>query len=506
MKIADFPADFDLSALSKAEKIAFLDLLEERAKRAQLEAARTRFLPFAHSVYPNFKEGPHHRVFAKVFERIIRGELKRIIINIAPRHSKSESSSYLFPAFYFGHFPRNKIIMGTHTASLSESFGRRVRDLLQAGEYTEIFPGTTVKHDQKAAGNWSTSQQGEYYAVGVGGALAGRGGDLLLIDDPHSEQDVRANPKAAFDSAWTWYQTGPLQRLMPNGVIIVVMTRWGTDDLTGRILKRARDSGEQWEVIELPAILPSGNPLWPEFWPLEELLAKKAGMDARWWSGQYMQNPTAEEGALIKREWWRVWPEKEPPKCSHIIQSWDTAHTRSDTADYSACTTWGIFAREDEKTGKDANNIILLDAFKDRMEFPELKRTAIKHYKEWEPDAFIVEAKAAGTPLVQELRMMGIPVQEFTPSRGNDKTARVNAVSDIFNSGYVWRPDTRWAQDVAEECAAFPNGDNDDYVDTTTQALLRFRKGGFLSMASDFQREEPTFKSRNRTRSRYAWS
>jgi predicted phage terminase large subunit-like protein len=293
-----------------------------------------------------------------------------------------------------------------------------------------------------------------------------------------------------------------MQRLMPNGAIIIVMTRWATDDLTGRLLEQTKTGGEEWEVIELPAILPSGRALWPEFWPVEELLAKKANMDARYWASQYMQNPTDEEGALIKREHWRIWDKPNPPKCHYIIQSWDTAFSKNETADYSACTTWGVFATDDAK-GNPVNNIILLDAFKDRMQFPELKAVAVKHWRKWKPDAFIVEAKAAGQPLIYELRAQGIPVQEFTPSRGNDKTVRVNSVTDLFASGMVWRPDQRWAEAVAEECAQFPNGKNDDYVDTTTQALLRFRRGGLIKLPSDYKDDAP--KPWRRKTAPYGW-
>jgi predicted phage terminase large subunit-like protein len=195
-----------------------------------------------------------------------------------------------------------------------------------------------------------------------------------------------------------------------------------------------------------------------------------------------MQQPTSESSAIITRKSWRIWEADEPPTCEYIIQSWDTAYETKNSSDFSACTTWGVFYNEEEN---DQPQVILLDAFKDRMAFPELKQTALKHYKEWEPDAFIVEKKAAGAPLIQELRATGIPVQEFSPSRGNDKMVRVNAVADLFSSGKVWAPDTRWAREVIEEVAAFPVGEHDDFVDTTTQALLRFRQGGFISLDTD---------------------
>ena len=480
----------NLSRMSVTEKLEALDLIDKAAAHRQKNLARTDMIEFAKAVYPGFKIGPHHRKLAKIFSEVIAGTKKRVIINIAPRMGKSEFSSYLFPAFFLGNFPQKKIIMGTHTAGLSEDFGRRVRNLLADEDYHGLFPQTLVADDQKAAGKWSTSTGGQYYAAGVGGALAGRGADLFVIDDPHSEQDVKANSRLAFDTAWSWFQTGPLQRLMPGGAIIIVMTRWGKLDLTGRLIdyQAKNPAAEPWEIVELPAILHEGTDneksLWPEQWPLATLKATKASIDPQYWNAQYMQQPTSNNAAIISRKSWRVWEKEDPPRCDYIIQSWDTAFETSNTADYSACTTWGVFYNDDEN---DKAQVILLDAFKDRMAFPELKVIALKHYKEWEPDAFIVEKKAAGAPLIQELRAVGIPVEEFSPSRGNDKIVRLNAVSDLFASGSVWAPDKRWAREVIEEVASFPNGENDDFVDTTSQALLRFRRGGFIPLDTDEQ-------------------
>jgi predicted phage terminase large subunit-like protein len=482
----------NLGKLTAAEKLEALELLDKAQEHKQKNLARTDMIEFAKAVYPGFKIGPHHRKLAKIFSEVIAGTKKRVIINIAPRMGKSEFSSYLFPAFFLGNFPEKKIIMGTHTAGLSEDFGRRVRNLLADEDYHGLFPRTLVADDQKAAGKWSTSTGGQYYAAGVGGALAGRGADLFVIDDPHSEQDVKANSRLAFDTAWSWFQTGPLQRLMPGGAIIIVMTRWGKLDLTGRLIdyQAKNPEAEPWEIVELPAILHEGTDneksLWPEQWPLATLKATKASIDPQYWNAQYMQQPTSNSAAIISRKSWRVWEGDEPPRCDYIIQSWDTAFEAKTTADYSACTTWGVFYNEEER---DQAQVILLDAFKDRMAFPELKAIALKHYKEWTPDAFIVEKKAAGAPLIQELRAVGIPVEEFSPSRGNEKIVRLNAVSDLFASGSVWAPDTRWAREVIEEVASFPNGENDDYVDTTSQALLRFRRGGFIPLETDEQEE-----------------
>jgi len=487
-----------MPTMTLMEKIELMDMLEERERRSALHNGRTNMIDFARRVYPGFKVGPHHRKLAKIFQDVIDGKKKRVIINIAPRMGKSEFSSYLFPAYFLGNYPNKKIIMGTHTASLSEDFGRRVRNLLEDEDYNSLFPGTTLAQDQKASGKWSTDAGGQYYASGVGGALAGRGADLFMIDDPHSEQDVKANSRLAFDTAWSWFQTGPLQRLMPNGAIIVVMTRWGPLDLTGRLIdyQVKNPNSPQWEIVELPAILNEGTEneksLWPEQWPLESLQSAKSSMDPRYWNAQYMQQPTSDTAAIISRKQWRVWPNDDPPKCDYVIQSWDTAFEVKNNSDYSACTTWGVFYNEEEDNSP---QIILLDAFKERMTFPDLKATAFKHWKEWDPDAFIVEKKASGGPLIQELRAAGIPVQEFSPSRGNDKMVRVNAIADLFASGKVWAPDTRWAREVIEEIAAFPVGEHDDFVDTTTQALLRFRQGGFVTLSTD-ERDEKFFRGR----------
>jgi len=487
-----------LPSMSTADKIELLEDLDVREKRARLSAAQNNMLGFATEVYPGFKIGPHHRKLAKIFTDVIEGKKKRVIINIAPRMGKSEFSSYLFPAYFLGKFPDKKILMGTHTAGLSEDFGRRIRNLVEGEEYAKVFPRTQVASDQKAAGKWSTSLGGQYYAAGVGGALAGRGADLFVIDDPHSEQDVKANSKLAFDSAWSWFQTGPLQRLMPGGAIIVIMTRWGKLDLTGRIIEyqTKNPNSPQWEIVELPAILNEGTEdeksLWPEQWPLAQLKATKSSIDPQYWNAQYMQNPTSNNAAIISRKLWRIWEGAKPPAYDFCIQTWDTAHEVSNSADYSACTTWGVWVNEEEGN---EHHVILLDAFKERMEFPELKSSALKQYKEWEPDCLIVEKKASGAPLIQELRRTGILVQEFSPSRGNDKTVRLNAIADLFSSGRVWAPDTRWAREVIEEVAEYPMGSHDDFVDCVSLALSRLRQGGLIGTSND-EPEEPTYFKR----------
>lgn len=486
-----------LKNIPPAQKQEILELLSELEEVKGKEKSRTEFLTFVKRMWPAFIGGRHHEIMAESFERVANGELKRLIINMPPRHTKSEFASYLFPAWYLGKYPEKKVIQTAHTAELAVGFGRKVRNLINQEDFQEIFPGIELSSDSKAAGRWNTNKKGDYFAIGVGGAVTGKGADVLIIDDPHSEQDAAVgayNPEV-YDKVYEWYTSGPRQRLQPGGAIIVVMTRWSTKDLTGQIVKSSiqREGADEWEVIELPAIMPSGNPLWPEFWPIEQLDSLKAELPVSKWSAQYQQDPTSEEGALIKREWWQEWESDSPPACDAIIQSWDTAFLKTQRADYSACTTWGIFQHPNEN-GESVPNLILLDAYKEKLEFPDLKRAAYEKYWEYEPDQMIVEAKAAGSPLIFELRAMGIPVTEFTPSRGQDKIARVNAVSDLFASGVIWCPATRWAEEVIEECAAFPAGDNDDLVDSTTQALLRFRQGGWIRSAMDDWDDEPVYK------------
>ena len=487
-----------IEELPSNEQEELLDLAQKYRDSLIREKANKKFLPFVHSMWPGFIDGEHHKLMARKFKEIADGKLKRLIINMPPRHTKSEFASYMLPAWFLGKFPNKKIIQCSNTAELAVGFGRKVRNLVDSEAYAKIFPSVHLRSDSKAAGRWSTNHNGEYFAIGVGGTVTGKGADLLIIDDPHSEQEaaIAATNPEVYDKVYEWYSSGPRQRLQPGGAIVIVMTRWAKRDLTGRILQAAEDrEGDKWEVINLPAILPDERPLWPQFWSYDELTALRNELPLSKWSAQYQQEPTSEEGAIVKRDWWKIWDSDVPPRCEFIIQSWDTAFTKNERSDYSACTTWGVFYKDENP---DDAHIILLDAFKKRMEFPELKQCAFDHYKDWEPDAFIVEAKAAGAPLIYELRQMGIPVSEYSPSRGNDKVVRLNSVSDLFASGKVWAPPTRWAEEVIEEMASFPNSEHDDLVDSSTQALIRFRKGGFIRLQSDEPEDILYFKSKRR--------
>jgi hypothetical protein len=450
-------------------------VLKLQLRLAQLERnerCQENFLDFVKAMWPEFIAGRHHHIIAEKLERVARGELKRLIINMAPRHTKSEFASYLFPAWMMGRNSKMKIIQATHTTELAVNFGRKTKNLLDSDEYKEVFPQVKLSADSKASGRWDTAAGGMYYAVGVGSNLAGRGADLCIIDDPHSEQTaMSAN---GFEYAYDWYTGGPRQRLQPGGAIVLVQTRWSEKDLTGQLLRaQAKDPlADQWEVVELPAIFDDGTPCWPEFWSIEDLTAVRASIPPSKWNAQYQQNPTGEENAIIKREWWKRWEKESIPQLQYVIQSYDTAFSKRETSDYSAITTWGVFYPQEGGPP----NLILLDSKKGRWDFPELKAIAFEEYKYWEPDTVIVEAKASGMPLTHELRQVGIPVVNFTPSRGNDKVSRVHAISPLLEAGMVWAPD--------------PNGEHDDLVDSMTQALMRYRQGNFVQLPTDDWEDE----------------
>ena len=473
------PEDIDAERLKLELR---LSLLEAR------DRATTTFLDFCLYVWPEMIVGEHHRRIAAALDRVIAGKCKRLMIAMPPRHGKSQMGSYLFPAYLMGKLPQSKLIVGSHTAELAQRFGRMIRNLVEDERYGELFPDTKLSVDSKAAGRWNTNAGGEAFFIGKGGAMTGRGGDIVVLDDILDEQD--AVSETAMENTWEWYTSGPRQRLQPNGAIIVINTRWKTDDLSGRLLRQQGQlKSDQWEILEFPAILPSGKPLWPEYWQLEELEKVKMSIGIKKWNAQWQQQPTNDEGAVLKREWWRKWKHDEPPECDYVLQTLDTAYSKKETADFSVIATWGVFY----PSADSGPALILLSVTKGRWDFPELKRIAKKEYVYWQPDNVLIEAKATGTSLQQELRKMNIPVTMYSPGgrrQGQDKISRANAVAPILESGMVWYPEgEEFAQDLVEECAAFPNGSHDDQVDVTVMALMRFRQGNFIKLEDDDDEE-----------------
>ena len=482
------------------EAVELLAMFEELDGRKRQTLAQNDFLTFIAAVDPNYKFGAHLKRLGSLLMQVETNEKNRIAVSMAPRMGKSQMISIYYPAWYLGKHPDHKVIVASHTADLAVVMARKVRNLINTPEYKAIFPNTSIASDAKAAAQWNTTKGGEYFAIGVGGALAGRGAHLIIADDPLSEQDIKAGNTSSLDSTYEWFSAGLRTRLMPEGKICVLHTRWHQRDLIGRLIKDSamNEGGDKYETFEFPAILHEGTPeeksIWPEQWSLEALQQTRASMHhIMWqWYAQYQQNPTAAEAAIIKRDWIRWWDKENPPRIDFIVQAFDTALTTKERSDFSVCHTWGVWENEDDGT----QNVILLNKVKGKYEFPELKAMAHDQYKEWEPDSVIVEAKASGQPLIDEMRRSGIFVQDFSPGKGQDKIARLNAVADMFASGHVWFPENAWASQTVEEILAFPAGEHDDEVDTMTLALMRIRKGGLLRLSSDYEDNDPYYKGK----------
>jgi predicted phage terminase large subunit-like protein len=486
--------------LPPSEAVELLAMFAELDGRKRQQLAQNDFLSFIAAIDPNYKFGVHLKRLGGLLMEVETNLKNRIAVSMAPRMGKSQMISIYYPAWYLGKHPDHKVIVASHTADLAVVMARKVRNLINTPEYKAIFPDTNIASDAKAAAQWNTTKGGEYFAIGVGGALAGRGAHLIIADDPLSEQDIKAGNTTSLDNAYEWFSAGLRTRLMPDGKICVLHTRWHQRDLIGRLIKDSamNEGGDSYETFEFPAILNEGTDneksIWPEQWSIESLQQTRASMHhIMWqWYAQYQQNPTAAEAAIIKRDWIRWWEKDDPPKIDFMVQAFDTALTTKERSDFSVCHTWGVFESEEDGT----QNVILLNKVKGKYEFPELKAMAHEQYKTWEPDSVIVEAKASGQPLIDEMRRSGIFVQDFSPGKGQDKIARLNAVADMFASGHVWFPENAWAAATVEEILAFPAGEHDDEVDTMTLALMRIRKGGLLRLSSDHEDNEPYYAGR----------
>ncbi len=475
-------------------------LAEQRAREsyyAYMQYAAPWILP------EGFVNGKHLEEIGELLQWVEETPRARAMIFMPPRSMKSVNASVLYPSWILGRHPSWQVMGVSYGQELANAFGRDTRNIVMSEDYARLFD-TRVKSDSRATNRWDTEQGGKYVAAGITAGIAGRGANLAIIDDPLSEQDAMS--KSAREFVKNWWPGGLRSRLQPDGRILVVTTRWHEEDLAGWLLDSAeRDPrAEQWRVLNIPALDEEEESYWPERWPAEYLkgLRDDPTMPRAQWNALYMQEPTGEEGNLIKSEHLRWWPEgKQLPQCDALLMSCDTAFGRKETSDYSVLQVWGVFSTGfEDSRGKEFNvpNAILLANRRGKWEYPELLEQARQLVKKYNPDRIVIEKKASGEVLLPDLQRAGLPVVPYVPGKGQDKMARVHACTRFFVSGRVHLPEGEgWSYDLAEEALAFPKGKNDDQVDAMTMALLYLRDSYTLYNQDDqVQDDEPRRKRR----------
>jgi predicted phage terminase large subunit-like protein len=478
------------------QEFKYATLLQVRNNLKDITSLKCKsdFLTFVKLMAPtlvsDWKMGKHIEVISDKLQKVVDGKIKRLMVFLPPRSSKSVICSKLFPAWYMGKNPNHEILTVSHSDQLSSDFGRAVRDIVGTEEFTTIFPEVNLRQDVRAAGKWKTNLNGSYYAAGVRSQIAGRGAHVAILDDAMSEEDSFSDAGRRYIKQW--WPSGLRTRIMPNGAIIIINTRYHYDDLCGWLLKQQDkfdiDTDIRWDVVSIPAWvdedsskllgLPIGTSYFPE-WKSDEILKQdemeiRSTNGSKYWESLYMQNPTPDEGSLIKKDWVSWWEYGDPPSCDFILQTYDTAFSTKTTADYSVIQTWGVFHFHDNDldTGDEnvASNIILLGSKRGRYEYPDLRRIAQEEYRRHRPDFCLVEKKASGQSLIQDMRRSGLPVLEYMPDR--DKVSRVISASPMLESGRVWLPDGKsWSNELYEEMIMFPYGKHDDQVDAMTMAI-----------------------------------
>ena len=509
----------------------------DAATRLAVKQARDDLLAFVMLMNPSFNVGPHHRLLCDELMSLERGETDRLMVFVSPRSSKSLITSTYFPAWALGRNPYWQEIAVSHSDDLATKFGRTIRDIINTTAYNTIFPKVRIKKDNRAANSWALEESGKiagsFLAAGSGSGIAGFGAHLAVIDDPISEQD--AYSKTRREQLNEWYASGLRTRLMPGGKVVLVMTRWHENDLAGHLLKQQEASplADKWDVVRIPALntaesaaqlstaraelieqgyLPEtypepklGESFWgaPDrengfCWSTEDIIRTKNNTPPFKFDALYLQSPSSETGGIIQVDYWQDWSSEDPPECDFIIQSWDTAFSTRTTADYSVVTTWGIFKKDDLSMA----NMVLLGMEKGRWDFPTLRQKAVDKYMKHRPDSIVIEKKASGQSLIQDLRLAGLPIQEYQPDR--DKVSRAYAISSLFHNSRIYAPlDKAWAKETIEECRQFPSGPHDDIVDSVTQAVLYVRNGGYLEHSDNSWLDLDESAVYNRKRRRY---
>lgn len=449
------------------------------------------------AMWPRFRLAKHHRRLLAALERVERGECDRLIVTMPPRHGKSLIVSQHFPAWFLGRNPLREVICATYAQEKADDWGREVRNQLTDPLFQAIFPGVGLRSDSKAARRFKLPQGGGFFAAGRNASITGRGAGVFIVDDPIKGREEADSPTIR-EKLKSWYSSVVYTRLDPGGAIVLVATRWHDDDLIGHVLRE--HAHENWEVIDFPALGDEGEALWPERFDAEWLLRRKRTLPSRDWDALYQQRPQSEEGSIIKRGFWKPWTEQPPAAPQMVLISLDPAYTADQENDRSACTVWWLFA--DERDGRQA--LLLRYAWAKRLEFPglvqELEDTA-KHFGVRRvPLRVVIEAKASGLSVIQEIRRRQPDLSVWAISPQGDKVARAYATQPAFEAGKVFamarmerlgdegvaepvfRP---WAREVIDECAVFPRSSLDDLVDSTTQAIGHLRQIGVTFFPED---------------------
>tara|TARA_R110000803_G_scaffold26333_3_gene62436 strand:+ start:687 stop:2246 length:1560 start_codon:yes stop_codon:yes gene_type:complete len=447
-----------------------------------------------------YKDNWHIEAICEHLEAVIAGDIRKLIINIPPRHMKSLTCDVAFPTWAWLHKPNLQFLFASYAGALAVRDSVKCRRLIKSPWYQRNWGDKfKLSGDQNQKQRFQNDHNGHRISTSVGGALTGEGGDIIVIDDPHNVNE--AESEAVRNNTLDWWDTSVQSRLNDptTGAFVVIMQRVHQNDLTGHILHN-QTAEDPWTHLCVPAefekqhptpfftVLPSATHkedprmdedelLWPERFTRKALDSLKVGLGTYAAAGQLQQRPAPKGGGILRSSWWRKWEQEEVPEFIYVLQSWDTAFSERDTASYSACTTWGIF------NFGSRYHIMLMHRFRARLPYPELRRHVRELHDEWRPDAIIVEKKASGQSIIQDLRQSGLPMLPYSPDR--DKVARAHAASPLLEGGLVWYPDRKWAQEVIDHCAMFPAGDGADIVDTVTQALIRLRTMWYASPTED---------------------
>jgi predicted phage terminase large subunit-like protein len=443
-------------------------------------AARDSLLAYAIGMIPSYRTPPHIELLADKLEAVHRGEIKRLMVFLPPRHGKSNLCSELFPPWYMGHHPKDQVMFTTYGQDLADGFGRKVRNALADERHVRSFPGSVLAQDSRSAQRFNTTVGGVYYAVGAGGAITGRGANLLVIDDPIRNRED-ADSKLIRDKLWDWYASTAYTRLMPGGAVVLVQTRWHMDDLAGRLL----NGHEKWDTITLPALAEPmdalgrnvGEALWPEQYDVQALQTIRQTIGEREFVALYQQRPSALEGAMFKREW--LHRAKAPRAGMRIAMGVDLALSTKTSADYTAIVVIGR-----DEFGK----LYILDAVRERVDFPGALRLIRDVADKWKPRAIAIEQVAFQAVVVQELlRQTTLPIKGVTPDK--DKVTRAQPLALRYEQGLVFHEDLpSWFED---ELLSFPQGAHDDGVDAAAYAyqsvMSMSARGGVESYVPPFE-------------------